>query len=285
MDNLELVEIAWDLVVSEGGKAFFWVILGGVVMAMLSLLLIGLFGYWATKRKWPTEAPWGSWVRIVFLVFCLVVVPGSASVIGATWGLMKGVKETIDSQEVVEKAAREVLDPVVAAVYLASQEGVQDGDAGELYQRGLDFVEEGKPIELERLEFEVKRMVKEDAEEVKEYLSSSQEEGLGAKSEGWPAEWLSDGKLALMNAQIDKVMDAVEKERVGGQRSYVCSDVTDVVTSNHIKPWLEEEYKKLQKGILLSLTIPLLLTILIPFALLHIAGMKLGVKQPELKEL
>jgi hypothetical protein len=109
MSWIEIWKLVSELAFREGGRAILWLLIGGGLGLLLSLL--GILVCWISTKKSRLfrDDSYGTWARRILLLVWMIVVPAILVSNGALWGLFVAAEKTVVSQNLIEKAFQESL--------------------------------------------------------------------------------------------------------------------------------------------------------------------------------
>ena len=258
-----------------------WISIGTIMAVLLSLALLVAFGVWAERRKWPHDAEWGTWGRRIFLVWCLVVLPSGSAFVGFTWGALTTVKRTIDSQELLSKSVQHSLDPILAYLYLMSGKPWEEKDtwAEGLHQEAVEFVEQGKKVDIAGLQQAFDQLLTEAKDEViadirDDYIPTG--DYLVSKTSRFVLDiilnWMVESKVGELHKKAQEAVDELKANLPGDVDSVECGEISHAITQVHVQPYFDKEYKKFKNSMTFLSSLQILAAAGVPWIVLHFVG-------------
>ena len=275
------LQLVLDIVFAEGGTGLLWISIGTIVAVLLSLGLLVAFGIWAERRKWPQDDGWGTWGRRIFLVWCLVVLPSGSAFVGFTWGALTAVKRTIDSQELISKSVQHSLDPILAHLYLMSGKPWEEKDTWteELHQEALEFVEQGKKVDIAGLQRAFDELLTKARDEViadikEDYIPKGDD--LVSKTSRFVLDiilrWMVGSKVGELHKKAQEAVDELKANLPGDVDKVECREISHAISKVHVQPYFDEEYKKFKNSMTLLSSLQILASVGVPWIVLHFVG-------------
>ena len=252
-------------------------IIGGSVLGLISILLLFFFTFLAAKLKWPKDSSAGKVTRILFVVYCFLMIPVSAAINGFCWGIMNAAKKEVVSGEIQEKFS-EPITQGIANLYIRSQQVAKGREVSEEeFQQELSvFLEQGGKIDIEELQSSVK-WVASNVDQIEELLVTVAQNEVGASEE---SAYVTKIISSVIEEQISKKSNIVKGEIMGvipkimesvgnGDQEISCQEVSLQVTRSYIVPQLESQITSYSYSFIVWSNLTLIGTFVIPFVIIH----------------
>ena len=270
MVSLEEIKLVFDVAFAEGGKGLLYLSIGvaiGLVGSVVSLVLLAVL---TTKKNWPYDSSWGKWARRAFLIYAIVTLPLGCAAVGATWGTLSAVKQTMDSQGIIKKPVQKGLDPMIVMLYLnlENEADFQNLDSAAKYDAVTEFIDSEKTIEVT----ELKEAFDSIMEKLDTTLVESIKEDLPFEDEGVASyvvekvfQYLAEKELNEVKSQFAELLSLVNQE----SSQLVPSQISSVIYEAYIKSHIDSEYKRYKKAVVIVALLQVLISVGLPFMILH----------------